>query len=730
MRIGRMKYGWRSFAGLWRLKDRRTEGRPGGRPADQGVRPTAVGALLLLVCSGLAVGQPVADYKSLKFPSLREVKPPEPVFFTLANGMKVFLLEDHELPLISGSAMVRTGNLFDPSDKRGLADLTGSTMRSGGTKLKSGDELDEELESVAASVESSIGESNGSVSFSCLKENADPVMAIFRDVLSQPEFRQDKVDLAKMQARSGISRRNDDAAGIASREFASTVYGRETPWGWTIDYEHIDRLQRADMVRFHERYFFPKNVIVSIYGDFSAVAMKAKLTSLFGEWMAEQPAVPPFPAMERVKHPGIFLAERDDVTQTFFEIGHLGGLLNERDYPALQVAASILGSGFSSRLVQTVRTKLGYAYAVSAGWGAGYASPGAFQISGSTKSATTTDTIRVIRQEVEKMRQAPVTADELKIAKDAVLNSFVFSFDRPSKTLNRMVVYEYFGYPKDFLFQYQKAVERVTAADVLRVAKERFRPEDFTIVAVGNPKEFGKDALTALKIPVQKIDLTIPEPKAAASPPDAGALLKRAQEAMGGRERLEAVRDLDSTAEMKFQMGATMAPAKQRTKRIYPDVLRQDQELPFGKVVVFYDRKTGWIVSPQGAAALTRPIVEQVEQEMFRNLLSLVLSDGMRGRIVTGVDANTVEIVSGANKVRLTFDGTTGLPAKISYMTSPMAGAPVEVVETYSGWKAVNEVMLPFEYVIDQAGKRFAEGQITSYRVNSGLKIEDLSKKP
>ena len=675
------------------------------------------------------IAQPAADYKSLKFPALREVKPPEPVFFTLPNGMKVFLLEDHELPLLSGSALIKTGNLFDPPDKRGLADLTGQIMRSGGTKAKSGDELDEDLESVAASVESSIGESNGSVSFSCLKENTDQVMAIFRDVMTQPEFRPDKVDLAKTQARSGISRRNDDAAGIASREFASTVYGRNTPWGWTIEYEHIDRIQRADMVRFHQRYFFPKNVILSIYGDFSAIAMKVRLQNLFASWTVQQEPVPAFPAMDLTRHPGIQLAERDDVTQTFFEIGHLGGQLNEKDYPALQVAVNILGSGFSSRLVQTVRTKLGYAYSVSAGWGVGYASLGAFQINGSTKSASTTDTIRVIRQEVEKLRQSPVTADELKIAKDAVLNSFVFSFDKPSKTLNRMVVYEYFGYPKDFIFQYQKAVEQVTAADVLRVAKERFRPDDFTIVAVGNPKEFGKDKLESLKIPIQKIDLTIPQPKAAAA--QAGnALLIRAQQAMGGRAKLESVKDLESTADVKFQMGATMAPAKQHTRRIFPSTMRQDQELPFGNVVAYSDGKEGWMKSPQGTTGLPPAVAEQIRQDMFRNIVSLVLSDAAPSRTVTTVAADALEIVEGPNKARLTFDPATGLPAKISYMTNPMAGAANEVVETYSAWKSVNEVMLPHEYTIDQAGKRFAEGKYTSYRINAGLKAEDLSKKP
>ena len=129
--------------------------------------------------------------------------------------MKLFLLEDHELPLVNGAARIRTGNLFDPPDKVGLAGMTGTVMRSGGTRTLTGDQIDERLENIAASVESSIGETSGSVSFSCLKENTDEVLGLFKDVLTAPEFRQDKIDLAKSQARSAIARRNDNARGIA-----------------------------------------------------------------------------------------------------------------------------------------------------------------------------------------------------------------------------------------------------------------------------------------------------------------------------------------------------------------------------------------------------------------------------------------------------------------------------------------------------------------------------------
>jgi len=235
--------------------------------------------------------QPLPSYKELKFPALRQVKIPEPATYTLPNGLKLFLLEEHELPLVSGVALVRTGNLFDPPDKRGLAGLTGTVLRTGGTKNRTGDDIDTELENIAASVESNIGESSGTLSFSALRENTDQVLGLFKELLTAPEFRQEKLDLAKTQLRSSIARRNDDAGGIAGREFANILYGRNTPYGWMIDYEHVDRIQQEDLAGFYRRYFFPANIMLAVYGDFSTAEMKAKLEKLFGDWNYKQPPV-------------------------------------------------------------------------------------------------------------------------------------------------------------------------------------------------------------------------------------------------------------------------------------------------------------------------------------------------------------------------------------------------------------------------------------------------------
>src|SRR5262245_47194254 len=216
------------------------------------------------------------SYKDLKFPALRQIEIPNVERYTLPNGMKLYLLENHELPLVGGFALVRTGNLFDPKDKIGLATITGMVMRTGGTKNTTGDQLDEKLENIAATVESSIGESSGRVSFSALKENADEVLSTFKDVLTGPEFRQEKLDLAKTEIHSGISRRNDDPHGIAEREFYATIYGRDTPYGWQEEHATVDRIKREDLIGFYKRYFFPANIMLAVQGDFSAPELKAK----------------------------------------------------------------------------------------------------------------------------------------------------------------------------------------------------------------------------------------------------------------------------------------------------------------------------------------------------------------------------------------------------------------------------------------------------------------------
>ncbi len=687
--------------------------------------------------SPAAAAPAIPSYKELKYPPLRAIHIPDVATFTLPNGIKLYMLENHELPLVRGSALVRTGNLFDPADKVGLATITGMVMRTGGTSDKTGDQLDEQLENIAASVETSIDESFGTASFSCLKGNADEVLGVFRDVLTSPGFRQNKIDLAKTELRSGISRRNDDPHGIVEREFTDTVYGRNTPYGWQPEYATIDRITRDDVAGFYQRYFFPGNVMLAVTGDFSAAEMKAKLEKLFAGWTVKQPPVPPFPSLDAKAERGIFLATKTDVDQTFFSLGHLGGELRDRDYPALEVMADILGGGFHSRLVQRVRTKLGYAYDVSAYWGANYDHAGLFQVSGSTKSASSVDTIKVIEEEIEKIRTSPVTAEELESAKQTVANSFVFNFDTPAKTLNRMLRYDYYGYPRDFIDRYQRAIQAVTREDVLRVARERLHSKDFTIVAVGNPQQFGTP-LTALGLPVAPIDLTIPDPESVkagggtkaddASLERGKKLLERVQQAVGGADKLAAIQDVSETRELTMGSGAKI---QQLNLWAMPGQFRQESQLPFGKMIVYSDGKSGWMSTPQGLQPLPEPLLKQVREELFRDYFRLLLSDRMPERTVSSPREGMIEISDqDGNSIQLFMDEKTGLPAKEVYRSAGPTGPPADVEATFEDFEEAGGVKAPKKITINRGGAKFAEINITEYKLNSGIKTEELSKKP
>jgi zinc protease len=677
----------------------------------------------------------VPSYRDLKFPPLPSIPVPKVATFTLPNGLKLFLLEDRELPLISGTARVRTGNLFEPAGKVGLASITGMVMRSGGTSDRTGDELDEQLENMAASVESSIGETSGSVSFTALKENADEVMAVFQTVLTQPEFRQEKIDLAKSQFRSSIARRNDDPHGVALREFSDMVYGKDTPYGRRIEYATIDRITRADLQEFHRRYYFPANILMAVWGDFDSAQMKAKLEKLFGDWDAKQPPVPDFPKVSNTPAPGTYLAVKQDVTQTFFVIGHFGGVLRDADYPALEIMSDILGGGFRSRLFQRVRTRMGAAYSVSANWGANYNHPGLFTISGSTKSMSTVDTIKAIQEEIERIRTSEVTEAELETAKETALNSLVFAFDTKTETLGRMLNYEYYGYPQDFLERYQKALAAVTRADVLRVAKEHIRPANLLVMTVGKPAEFGTP-LEALGRPVTLVDLTIPEPKAESAKADQESLeagrklLQRVQQAVGGADKLAGVKDFSDVIDFRLDAASGGMRVKQTDRWIAPTHFRQDSQLPNGRISAYSDGATGWIVTPQGSGPLEGAQLKQVQGDLFRLYFRLLLSDRL-GRQVNYIGEDTIEINEpGGETARLTVDPATGLPSRLVYQSVHAAGPPVTVQDAYSDFRDVDGIKIPFLITITQGGRKFAEVVVEEYKLNSGLKVEEVSQRP
>ncbi len=448
-------------------------------------------------------------YTELQFAPLPEVKLPKYERYQLNNGIVVYLMQDRELPLVKGGAMIRTGDRWEPTDKVGLAELTGKVIRTGGTVSHTPDEINQMLEQRAASVEISVNESSGTASFEALSEDTETVLGLFAEILREPVFAQDKLELAKTQARGQIARRNDTPDQIAQREFTKLIYGKESPYARTTEYATINNISRQDLVKFYQQYFYPNNMILGIVGDFDPKKMKSLIQAKFGDWKANPNLTKPqLPEVTQANKGGVFFVNQPQLTQSNILIGHLGGQFNSPDYPALDVLSGVL-NGFGGRLFNEVRSRQGLAYSVYGYWSPRHDYPGMFIAGGQTRSDATVQFVKALQTEIKRLQTQQVTPKELAFAKESTLNSFVFNFEDPAQVLSRLMRYEYYGYPSDFLFRYQKAVAATTAADVQRVAQQYLKPDALITLVVGNQTAI-KPPLTQLATQVTPIDVTIP----------------------------------------------------------------------------------------------------------------------------------------------------------------------------------------------------------------------------
>lgn len=413
--------------------------------------------------------------------------PPEPERLVLDNGMVVYLLEDHELPLVTISATIRTGGWMDPPDKVGLARLTGMVMQTGGIQGKSAAELDEELERLAAHLSVSIGPESGSATLDLLQKDVAEGLKIFSGILRAPAFEPARVELAKLQLIEGIRRRHDQPQSIASREFAKLLYGPAHPFARESSVESVSRISRDDLVTFHAASFHPNGIILGVTGDFEKASMLAMLRERFGDWVPGNVSQIHLPPVADEKGAVRFIGKV--TSQTHLRAGHLSLKENDPDYPALVLLNDILGgSSFRSRLFQDVRTKQGLAYSVGSVLRGGIYEKGVWAMRTETKTASTQETINRLIANMQRLREQPVTDAELEEAKEAFVNSFVFSFANPASIVNRRIQLEYDGLPKDFLQQLRDKVIKLTKEDLLRAAREHLHPDRLKILAVGPPE--------------------------------------------------------------------------------------------------------------------------------------------------------------------------------------------------------------------------------------------------
>ena len=473
------------------------------------MRRILTNGLMLGFLAALPAASQVTRYTEIKSTPLPEFKVPQPETYTLKNGMRVFLMEDHEIPVVTVRAIVRTGSYWEPQGKVGLARLMGVVQRTGGTTKMTGDQMDDYLEARAAFVETGVGGDQGFATMNSLKGDFDDVFKVFVDVLRNPAFAQDKLDLAKVGANSAIARRNDNVGGITNREIGRLVYGTTSPIVSLEEYSTIAAITRDDLVAWHKAYYVPNNIMIGVTGDFDSKAMKKSIEAALGNWAkGTTPALGKIPYQTKGK-PGVYFIEKPDVTQANIAMAHLGIEQTNPDYFAAQVMNEILSGGFSGRLMNNIRTKKGLAYGVNGGLGAAFDRPGLMRLGMQTKSVSVYDAIAALKDEVRALTVAPPTDTEMSQAKESILNSFIFNYDSRSGILAQQMNYAYHGLPANYLEMYRSNIEKVSKDDVLRVAKAYVHVDDLSLLIVGRAADFPKPLDTLGK--VTNLDITIPK---------------------------------------------------------------------------------------------------------------------------------------------------------------------------------------------------------------------------
>lgn len=421
-------------------------------------------------------------------------EPPNPADsrVPLKAGPIAYVVPDRELPLVNISILIRCGTYLDPAGKEGLAAMTGYLLTRGGTASRTAEELEERMDFLAAQLGSGIADTQGSVSLNLLTKDLDEGLALLRDVLTAPRFQDDKLALRQQQVLQEMKQRNDESPAIEARERRRLAFGPEffvndLPVGASVE-----AITKADLRGFHQRWIHPANFVVAASGDFDRADMIARLEKLFADWPFKGEVPPAIPTDTKFAPPGAYIVNKD-VNQGRVAMLLPGVMRTNPDVFSLMVMNDILGGGgFTSRVMNRVRSEEGLAYSAGTSFPGGVYYPSVFMAGFQTKSRTVAYASSIVIEEMKRMAAAPVSAEELETTKRSFIDTFPETFSSKARVAGTFAQDEFTGWYReqpDYWKNFRRNVAAVTAADVQRVAAKYLTLDQLVLLVVGNQKD-------------------------------------------------------------------------------------------------------------------------------------------------------------------------------------------------------------------------------------------------
>jgi len=463
--------------------------------------------------------------------------------------------------------------------------------------------------------------------------------------------------------------------------------------------------------------------------------MKSKIENAFGDWAKgpafDEPEVP----FDRAMKAGVYFIEKDDVTQAYVRMGHLGIKVSDTpDYYAVQVMNEVFGGGFASRLFSTVRSQKGLAYSVFGTIGSSFPREGVFQVGLSTKSETMAESVDALKEEIARMINTPPEKDELAKAKESILNSFVFRYDSKDRILNQLMVYDFYGLPTDFLDTYQSKIEKITADDVARVAKQFMHPDKMAMLVVGKSEGFDKPMSSFGEFVA--LDITIPPPpdtqpglvRSAANLAAGTALFARMVDGLT-ESMADQLASLTADYTIAFNMGGQEISLGQVTSLVLPDKLHQTMKTPMGDQMIVLNGDEGFVSAGGTVQPMPKSMIEDQMKDLGRDLLVLVnaVDSPDLETVAAGedeVDGTSCEIVAvtfmgNESRLCVAADGTV---VRQTYQGKhPMQQTPGMLEVRYSEYSDVAGHLIPHKQVMTFEGQPLATITLNSIELNPEL---------
>ncbi len=676
-------------------------------------------------------------------PALLEVKGLSEL--TLKNGLTVLLLPDATLPLAELQLVVRVGAIDDPADKVGLTEFMIGMLRQGTRRLDA-DAISELVDSAGASLGAFSEYELSGLSCSGRSSSLELCLKLLSEIVTTPSFPEKEMNEIREKLLTAVKQTRDDPASLAEQHFNNLLYGDDHPAGRPMTVEGVSRIRRDDLLALYRKHVTPGAALLALSGDFDAASVAKRLERSFGSWRG---ARPPTRELKPVSDPPpglrVLLVDKPDLSQSFFALGHAGSRLGDPQRDALRVVNYVLGGGgFSSRLMQLVRSEKGKTYGIKSQFDEG-SLDGSFLVQSFTRNEELVPTLKLVRGELARIAQDPPSEAELAAAKGDLAGGFALRFQTSSRLVGQLMRVRLLGFKDSFVTEHAVRVGRLTRAEVAAAARAKVRAGRLVAAVVGKAAVVGP-ALKAAGIPYQQVSYLAPlsaeERRRGAAPAaapevsaaeqkQARALLERALRAAGGKERLSLIRSLRLTGKGQIED----VEGEYRVLLLLPDHLRVSFEFKQAAtgMVQILAGKQGYVGAGRERKALPAEVVERMRGMIWRDPVH-ALAEGVRARPCT--DAELVKSL-GRERVALELF-PPGLPATTIVLERKSAVLREVRYRARSGGWRVTElaehrklpggVLAPHRLVESAPGRRKQTIVFATIELNAKLEKSEITR--